>query len=132
MLGVEGQLPKLALVWMYQGRNPERRRKAIAALHYPQIEVIKPESSHSLARLAGLMSPDSEVCLFWADDDKPVSPTFLLQMVEPLVAEGSLRAAMHLWSGNAVAMPRSALQAVQSSDFRLLGNSFMQLAVLFL
>jgi hypothetical protein len=130
--GVEARLPNLTVVWMYQGRDPENRRKAIAELDYPQVSVIKPEAAHLLEHLPGLMAPDSEICMFWADDDKPVSPDFLRQMVEPLVAEGSLRAAMHLWSGNAVAMPRSALEAVQTGDFQILGNSFMKLALLFL
>jgi len=117
---------------MYEGRDPKSRREVIAALDYPHVDVIKPERTHSLDHLTGLVSPDSEVCVFWADDDKPVSPDFLQQMVEPLLAEGSSRAAMHLWSGNAVAMPRSALQTVQEGEFEILGNSFMKLALLFL
>jgi hypothetical protein len=94
--------------------------------------VIQPERSHSLEHLTGMMSPDSEICVFWVDDDKPVSSDFLRQMVEPLVAEGSVRAAMHLWSGNAVAMPRSALDAVKVGEFQIVGASFMKLALLFL
>jgi hypothetical protein len=129
---VEVQLPNLTLVWMYQGRDPEGRRQTIAELDYPSVDVIRPERSHSLEHLTDMMAPDSEICLFWADDDKPVSPDFLRQMVQPLVAEGSVRAAMHLWSGNAVAMPRSALEAVQVGEFQILGNSFMKLALLFL
>jgi hypothetical protein len=117
---------------MYQGRDPEKRRKAIAELAYPCVNVIKPDPSQSLEQLTRLMAPDSDVCVFWADDDKPVSPDFLRQMVEPLIAEGTLRAAMHLWSGNAVAMPRTALEAVEVGEFQLLGSSFMKLALLFL
>jgi hypothetical protein len=130
--GVEVRLPNLTLVWMYQGRDADSRRQTIAALDYPSVDVIRPERSHSLEHLTDMMAPDSEICVFWADDDKPVSPDFLRQMVGPLVAEGSVRAAMHLWSGNAVAMPRSALEAVQVGEFQILGDSFMKLALLFL
>jgi len=117
---------------MYQGEDPENRRKVLADLDYPSFDVIRPEATQSLDTLATLMAPDSEVCVFWADDEKPVSPDFLRQMVEPLIAEESSRAAMHLWSGNAVAMPSSAVQAVEIGKFQILGNSFMKLALLFL
>jgi hypothetical protein len=130
--GVKVQLPNLTLVWMYQGQDLESRRQTIETLDYPGVDVVTPERTHSLEHLTDLMSPDSEVCVFWADDDKPVSPDFLRRMVEPLVAEGAVRAEMHLWSGNAVAMPRSALEAVQVGQFQILGNSFMKLALLFL
>lgn len=129
---VESRLPNVTLVWMYEGREKEARREAIEALDYPHVDVITPERTHSLDHLADLMAPDSEVCVFWADDDKPVSPDFIQKMVQPLLADGSSRAEMHLWSGNAVAMPRAALKRVQEGEFQLLGNSFMKLALLFL
>jgi hypothetical protein len=122
----------MTLVWMYEGREKETRREAIEALDYPHLDVISPENTDSLDHVAELMASDSEVCVFWADDDKPVSPDFLQRMVRPLLAEGPARAEMHLWSGNAVAMPRAALQKVQEGEFRILGNSFMKLALLFL
>ena len=117
---------------MYQGRDPENRWKALTELDYPSVDLIRPEATFSLEHLTGMMSPDSEICMFWADDEKPVRPDFLRQMVEPLVTEEGQRAAMHLWSGNAVAMPRTALQTIQIGDFQILGSSFMKLALLFL
>ena len=74
------------------------------------------------------MSSDAEVCMFWSDDGKPVGRDFLKLMVRPLMGAEL----MHLWSGNAVAMKRSALDAVQKGMFRLVGNSFMKLAIFFL
>ncbi len=130
--GVESRLPNLTLVWMYQGRDPENRRQTIKELDYPQVEIISPERAQSLGHLMELLSPDSEVCVFWADDDKPVGPDFLRRMVEPLLGEDSARAAMHLWSGNAVAIARAALESVQAREFQILGNSFMNLALLLL
>jgi hypothetical protein len=129
---VESRLPNVTLVWMYEGREKDARREAIETLDYPHLDVISPEKTDSLDHIAELMASDSEVCVFWADDDKPVSPDFLQKMVKPLLAEGASRAEMHLWSGNAVAMPRAALQKVQEGEFRVLGNSFMKLALLFL
>ena len=125
-------LPKLTLVWMYEGDDLDARRKAVCALDYPEVEVISPDSSHPLDQLVALMSPDSEVCVFWSDDDKPVGSDFLKLMVRPLLADEQPPALMHLWSGNAVAMRREALESVQKGIFRLVGNSFMKLAIFFL
>ena len=125
-------LPKLTLVWMYEGDDLDARRKAVSALDYPGVEVISPDSSHPLDQLVALMAPDSEVCVFWSDDDKPVGSDFLKQMVRPLLTDEQPPALMHLWSGNAVAMRREALESVQKGIFRLVGNSFMKLAIFFL
>lgn len=129
---MEEALPKLTLVWMYEGDDIETRRKAVAALDYPYVELILPDKSYPLDQLVELMGPDSDVCLFWSDDDKPVGPDFLKQMVRPLLAEDQPAPLMHLWSGNAVAMRREALESVQKGIFRLVGNSFMKLAIFFL
>ena len=127
------QLPKLTLVWMCEGLDPNERRETISGLDYPEVEVITPDREHPLNRLSDLMSPDSEVCVFWSDDGKPVGPTFLKQMVQPLLGVGlDPPALMHLWSGNAVAMRRDALESVQKGIFRLVGGSFMKLAIFFL
>src|SRR5215510_3179378 len=124
--------PKLTLVWMYEGDDPERRRQIVSALEYPDVEVISPDKGYPLNQLTGLMASDSEVCVFWSDDGKPVGPDFLRQMVRPLLASADPSAMMHLWSGNAVAMRKAALESVQKGIFRLVGNSFMKLAIFFL
>jgi hypothetical protein len=120
--------PKLTLVWLYEGVDIDDRRKAVWALDYPDVEIVIPDRNHSLDQLTDLMSSDAEICMFWSDDGKPVGMDFLKLMVRPLMG-GEL---MHLWSGNAVAMKRSALDAVQKGMFRLVGNSFMKLAIFFL
>jgi hypothetical protein len=127
-----GTWPKLTLVWMYEGDDPENRRQTVLALEYPDVEVISPDKGYPLNQLTDLMSPDSEVCVFWSDDGKPVGPDFLRQMVRPLLASADSSATMHLWSGNAVGMRRAALESVQKGIFRLVGNSFMKLAIFFL
>ena len=125
-------LPKLTLVWIYEGDDLETRRNTITTLGYPDVEVITPDTTHPLDQMSELMSPDSEIVLFWADDGKPVGPDFLQQMVRPLIAQGDPPALMHLWSGNAVAMRRAGLESVQKGIFKLVGNSFMKLAIFFL
>jgi hypothetical protein len=117
---------------MYEGNDPEERRAMIEGLGYPGIEVLTLDKLPPLDQLDRFISPESEACIFWADDDKPVRPDFLQQMVRPLFENGSGRAALHLWSGNAVAVPRSALQSIQGGNFKLLRNSFMSLALFFL
>lgn len=117
---------------MYEGQDLDDRRKTVLALDYPDIEVINPDNDYPLEHLADLMSEDSEICVFWSDDSKPVSGDFLKLMVEPLLREDHPPVLMHLWSGNAVAMRREALEAVQKGMFRVVGSSFMKLAVFFL
>ena len=125
-------LPKMSLIWMYEGDDLDDRRKTVVALDYPDVEVINPDKEYPLEHLVDLMSDDSEICIFWSDDGKPVSSDFLKLMVQPLLAEANPEILMHLWSGNAVAMRREALESVQKGMFRLVGSSFMKLAVFFL
>jgi len=101
-------------------------------LSNPDVDIVIPDRNYPLDQLTDLMSPGAEVCMFWSDDGKPVGTDFLKMMVRPLAADEQLSALMHLWSGNAVAMKRSALDAVQKGMFRLVGNSFMKLAIFFL
>jgi hypothetical protein len=125
-------LPKMTLVWMYEGEDMDERRKTVLTLEYPDVEVISPDKEYPLEHLVDLMSEDSEICVFWSDDAKPVSADFLKLMVQPLLVENQPPILMHLWSGNAVAMRREAVEAVQKGMFRLVGSSFMKLAVFFL
>ena len=129
---MEEALPKLTLVWIYDGDDLDDRRKAVEALDYPEVDVISPDKSYSLEHLADLMTTDSEVCVFWSDDGKPVGSDFLKLMVRPLLVDERSPTLMHLWSGNAVAMRRPALESIQKGIFRLVGNSFMKLAIFFL
>src|SRR5262252_937594 len=124
--------PKLTLVWLYEGDDVDDRRDAVSALDYPNVEIVTPARNHPLDQLTDLMSSDAEVCMFWSDDGKPVGMDFLKSMVRPLITDEPSAAVMHLWSGNAVAMRKSALEAVQKGMFRLIGSSFMKLAIFFL
>ena len=129
---MEEAWPKLTLVWLYEGGDVDERPKAVLMLDYPDFHVVTPDRTHPLDQLTDLMSSGAEVCMFWSDDGKPVGGDFLKSMVRPLLADESVSALMHLWSGNAVAMKRSALDAVQRGMFRIVGSSFMKLAIFFL
>jgi len=132
---METQWPRLALVWMYLGNNPEDRRDAIAGLDYPHVDLVAPGETQSLNSIAELVAPDADLCVFWADDDKPIGGDFLREMVRPLVFPDKAdkkRAVMHLWAGNALAIPRSALANAREGCVHPLSHSFMKLALGFL
>jgi hypothetical protein len=94
--------PFVALIWLYRGKYPEARRAEIAAFDYPNFGVV--EATKDI--------PDqTELCVFWIDDDKPVSRNFIREMANPLLAGEEFRAVMHFWSGNAISLPRSILDA---------------------
>jgi len=103
----------------------------ISTLDYPQVDLIVPEV-RSLHRIVELLAPDVDICVFWADDDKPVTADFLRQMAIPLLADGSDRAVMHLWAGNALAVPRAALIKACEENLQTMTDSFMKLALGFL
>lgn len=124
--------PRLALVWMYSGKNREDRREMIAELDYPHVDLVVPDGTQSLGFIAELVAPNADVWVFWADDDKPVGGDFLRQMAQPLVCDGSDRASMHLWAGNALAIPREALVHAREGQVQLIADSFMKLALGFL
>lgn len=126
---VDTRLPKVTLIWIYEGADAETRRDVINALDYPDFNVIAAQGVRSLSELASSVSDECDVCVFWADDGKPVGPQFLIEMVQPLGAAG---ADMHLWSGNALAMSRATLQAVPEAEFVFKVDTFMKLTLIFL
>jgi hypothetical protein len=117
---------------MYSGKNQRDRREMIAGLDYPHVDLVVPDGMQSLDCIVELLAPKADVWVFWADDDKPVGGDFLRQMTQPLVCDGSDRAAMHLWAGNAIAIPREALMQAREGNVELIADSFMKLALGFL
>jgi hypothetical protein len=129
---VEKQWPHLTLIWIYLGSDSKARSEAISSLDYPGVEILIPQATQTLAEICELVSPDTEICAFWADDDKPVGRKFLQDLVNPLTLDGESRAAMHLWAGNALAVPRTALVNARETQLQFVINSFMRLALSFL
>ncbi len=103
-------LPSLAVVWMYDGNDPAARRKEIEAFDYPKFQIVAVGKDRSWARAVKDVSEDADVCVFWMDDGKPVSRSFLQEMIRPLTNK-DLHAVMHYWSGNAFSIPRHMLAA---------------------
>jgi hypothetical protein len=93
--------PSVALIWIYQGKNPGERRSEIETFEYPDFTVVE--------RLQDVPA-HTEICIFWMDDDKPVSRRFISEMTQPLVMEDDFKAIMHFWSGNAISLPKTMLE----------------------
>src|SRR5581483_4252980 len=94
--------PSVALIWMYQGKNASMRRAEIEAFDYPNFKVVG-----SIDQVA----PETDLCVFWLDDDKPVTKSFIREMTNPLIAGDDFRAVMHFWSGNAISLPKTMLDS---------------------
>src|SRR5678815_5542659 len=93
---------------MYEGEDSANRLKSIESLDYPDFTVVVARGTQTLLELGTHIPDDSEICVFWADDGKPVGSNFLREMVQPLNVDDddadSAPPDMHLWSGNALAM----------------------------
>ncbi len=116
--------------------DAKARRSAIHSLDYPEFNVVIADGTQTLLELGTHIPDDSELCVFWADDGKPVGPNFLREMVQPLMLNdddaGSAPPDMHLWSGNALAMTCGTFYDVGNDDFVFKMSSFMKMALRFL
>jgi hypothetical protein len=121
---------------MYDGKDEKERLSAIYSLAYPEFDVVIADGKQTLLELGTHIPDDSEICVFWADDGKPVGPNFLREMVQPLTLDddGATSALpdMHLWSGNALAMTCGTFYDVGNDDFVFKTSSFMKMALRFL
>ena len=127
-MGVEHGFPRISIIWAYEGRNKEARLQAIAALKYPGFEIIEAERVKAASDLIGAISPSSEVCVFWADDDKPIASDFLNKMIQPL----NSATAIHLWGGNALAVNATRVRDLTGGEFIFTGRSFLKVMLPFL
>lgn len=94
--------PSVVLVWIYQGKNAALRRAELEAFDYPNFNIVDNFEQ---------VLPDTDICIFWMDDDKPITKSFIREMVQPLVAGEDFRAVMHFWSGNAISLPKTMLDS---------------------
>jgi hypothetical protein len=121
---------------MYDGEDAKSRLASINSLDYPGFHVVIAKGTQTLLELGTHISDDSEICVFWADDGKPVGPRFLREMVQPLTPDADGAASplpdMHLWSGNALAMTCGTFYDVGNDDFIFKTSSFMKMALRFL
>jgi hypothetical protein len=121
---------------MYDGKDEKERLSVIYSLAYPEFDVVIADGTQTLLELGTHIPDDSEICVFWADDGKPVGPNFLREMVQPLTLDdddaSSALPEMHLWSGNALAMTCGTFYDVGNDDFVFKTSSFMKMALRFL
>ena len=120
--------PRVSIIWAYEGQNKEARLQAIAALEYPGFEIIEAERIKAATDLISAITTTSEVCVFWADDDKPVASDFLHKMVQPL--NGTT--AIHLWGGNALAVNAAKVRELTAGEFVFTGRSFLKVMLPFI
>jgi hypothetical protein len=121
---------------MYDGEDAKARLSSIYSLDYPEFNVVIADGTQMLMELGTHIADDSEICVFWADDGKPVGPNFLREMVQPLTLDDDNATSslpdMHLWSGNALAMTCGTFYDVGNDDFVFKTSSFMKMALRFL
>ena len=126
----------MTLFWVYDGEDAKTRLSSIYSLDYTEFDVVTADGTQTLLELGTHIPDDSEICVFWADDGKPVGPNFLREMVHPLTLDdddaSSALPDMHLWSGNALAMTCGTFYDVGNDDFVFKMSSFMKMALRFL
>ena len=125
---MQNGFPQVSVIWAYEGRDKEARLQAINALKYPGFEVIPADRVKTATDLVQAISASAEVCVFWADDDKPIASDFLEKMVAPL----NNATTFHLWSGNAMAVSGAAIRALEGGEFAFTGRSFLKVMLPFL
>ena len=123
---------KVSIIWAYEGQSLDARREIVRALKYPSFEIVEAGQVSTVGELVASISPASDVCVFWADDDKPIARDFIDKMVQPL--RGS-ETGIHLWAGNALAVTAEAVRALTDEgdrEFAMTGPSFLKVLLPFL
>jgi hypothetical protein len=100
-------VPTVALIWLYRGKNAAARREEIEKFDYPKFSIV--------TTIADIPA-NTDLCVFWMDDEKPVARNFIAEMTKPLIAGEDFRAVMHFWSGNAISLPKTLLDATAIDD----------------
>lgn len=99
--------PSVDLIWLHLGKNHPERLEQIRQFDYRNYKTVEIHPGPVDAS-----SPDqdrnADLCLFWADDDKPVGANFLREMVRP-ICEAHPDPVIHYWEGNALCLPRTLL-----------------------
>ena len=115
--------PSVALIWMYQGKNAAARRDEIGAFDYPSLVVVNAIRD---------IPSQTDLCIFWMDDEKPVGKNFIDEMTKPLIAGEDFRAVMHFWAGNAISLPKKMLDSTPLEEHPSGVDSLLKLLIPFL
>jgi hypothetical protein len=123
------RLPAVTLLWRYQGKDAAARREQIEALEYPDFDIVDVGPHETWTKGILEISPETEICIFLADDGKPIGKDFVEQMTRPLIAGKDLRAIMHFWAGNAMSIPKHMLDASPIEDDQPGVHSLLRLLI---
>jgi hypothetical protein len=114
--------PLTTLLWMYRGRNAEARREQIRQWNQANLELVEVDPKRGWRSVIQAIPEETEICVFWTDDDKPVGRDFLPEMTQPLTSLEDFKPVMHFWSGNAVSVLKKSLDALSMSDGETSGS----------
>jgi len=121
--------PAVTLVWMYTGKNAKARREQIRGWGDANFAVVEADPRLGWCRAIQGVTKETDICVFWMDDDKPVGHDFLRQMTCPLIVREDFGVVMHFWSGNAVSVLKRTLDASAIKDDQAGGPSLLKLLV---
>ena len=104
-------MERVAIIWKYAGKDRSKRLREIEGFHQQDFKIIPMDGETNWMEALRRAPRYTEACLFWIDDDKPVSEDFVQEMVRPLSSADEARAVLHVWSGNALAVTMELLNA---------------------
>ena len=114
--GISSKTPAVTLIWIYEGKNAEARRKQIREWNYKHFELIEADRKAGWNRAVRAVRKETDICIFWIDDDKPVRGDFLSQMTQPLMSSEDFGPVIHFWSGNAISVTKELVDALPLTD----------------
>ena len=118
---------RVVLLWMYRGNSRENRREQIGQWNDPPFELVEVDPKLGWSRAIQSVPADTDICVLWSDDDKPIGRDFMRQMTYPLISGEDFGASMHFWSGNAISVLGSVLQDAHIKDSEIGGSSVLRL-----
>ena len=142
---------RVVLVWIYLGRNPSERLETVGSIEGGRMELVavgnaevqkaaelftfsRPDvslqtvDSVSMDAISRAVPSDVGAVIFWMDNEKLVPRDFPVEMAAPIFADdAAAEQQLHYWDGNAMAISRSAAEALSIRDLTLRGDSLLTL-----
>ena len=121
--------PKVTLLWMYRGGNAALRRQQISQWNHGDFELVEVNPNLGWGHAIQSVPDETDICVLWSDDHKPIGPDFLREMTNPLISGEDFGAAMHFWSGNAVSVLKTVLDDMPINDTQPGSQSLLKIIV---
>src|SRR5947207_3195518 len=119
--------PAVTLLWMYTGKNAAARRRQIQGWCHTNLAVVEADPRVGWCAAIQAANRETDIYVFWMDDDKPIGHDFLNQMIQPLIVRAEFGVVMHFWTGNAVSVLKKTLDAAPLKDDQARGSSLLKL-----